>query len=188
MSYSSTNIDDIFILLAFFTDSKFKPRQIITGQYLGIGALFLISALGSLVSLVLAPEYVGLLGIAPILIGLKKLYDLIRGEEESEEYLESHGSNGRILAVAAVTMANGGDNIGIYTPLFATRSAVEIVVIGIVFVLMTALWLLLAHWLVSHRTIGAPIRRYGYKVVPFVLVALGIIIMVEAGTFGLIVN
>ena len=51
---------------------------------------------------------------------------------------------------------------------------------------MTVSWILAAHWLVSHRTLGAPIRRYGHRLVPFVLVALGIYVMVEADTFSLL--
>ena len=185
--FISTNIDDIFILLGFFSDPAFKPRQIITGQYLGVGTLFFISVLGSLVSLVLAPEYIGLLGIIPVGIGLKQLYDLRRSnDDDNEKERGNHGSNGKILLVTAVTVANGGDNVGIYTPLFATRSIFDVGIIGIVFALMIALWVWIAYWMVNHRTIGVPIRRYGYKIVPFVLIGLGLFIMYEANTLKLI--
>ena len=103
--------------------------------------------------------------------------------------MQDHGASGgrgNALAVAAVTIANGGDNISIYTPLFATRPALDIAVIGLVFAVMTAVWLGVAHWLTSHRTIGAPIRRYGQRVVPFVLIALGVLILHEAGTVELL--
>jgi len=81
---------------------------------------------------------------------------------------KASAGHGKIVAVAAVTIANGCDNISIYTPLFATRAIDEIAVIAIVFALMTALWLGAAHYLVNHPRIGAPIRRYGHRVVPFV--------------------
>jgi len=64
----------------------------------------------------------------------------------------------------------------------------EISIIGLVFILMTALWLLIAHWLVSHRRLGPPIRWYGYMLMPFVLIVLGITIMLKAGTLGLLTN
>ena len=85
-----------------------------------------------------------------------------------------------------MTLANGGDNISIYTPLFAAHSGYDIAVIGVVFALMTLVWLWAAHWLTHHRTLGAPIRRYGHRVVPFVLIAIGILILHEAGTFELL--
>ncbi len=65
--------------------------------------------------------------------------------------------------MATATLANSGDNISIYTPLFATRSAPEIAVAGVVFAIMTAIWCLLGHWLVHHPALGAPIRRYGHR-------------------------
>jgi cadmium resistance protein CadD (predicted permease) len=56
-----------------------------------------------------------------------------------------------MLTVAAVTFSNGGDNIGIYIPLFAKySSAGEVVLITLIFMLMTAIWCIIAYYLVRH--------------------------------------
>ncbi len=47
---------------------------------------------------------------------------------------------------------------------------------------MVALWLGLAHWLVHHPALGAPIRRIGRVATPFVLIGIGVMVLVEAGT------
>ena len=91
-----------------------------------------------------------------------------------------------MLAVAAVTIANGGDNLGIYTPLFATRTGPEVALLIAVFAILTGVWCLLAHGLVNHPALGAPIRRYGRRVLPFVLMGLGVLILYEAGTLSLL--
>ena len=159
------------------------------GQYLGIAALFSVSVAASLLSLIIPRAFVGLLGLVPILIGLKKLFDLYRKRDRTEEDLEQHsdaGGNGRSATVAVVTMANGGDNIGIYTPSFAIRSANEIAVIALIFAVMTALWCFLAHAMVNHPKLGSPIRRYGHRMAPVVLVALGVLILYQAGSFGML--
>jgi cadmium resistance protein CadD (predicted permease) len=188
--FASTNIDDVFVLLGFFADPKFRVRQVVIGQYIGIGGLYGASFVASLISLVVPPAYIGLLGLVPIVIGLKKGWELRKGASANEEKLKNQekaaAGHGNVVAVAAVTMANGGDNISIYTPLFATRSGYDITVIGVVFAIMTLGWLGTAYWLTRHRTIGAPIRRYGHRVVPFVLIALGVLILYEAGTFELL--
>jgi cadmium resistance protein CadD (predicted permease) len=67
-----------------------------------------------------------------------------------------------------------------------TGSGYDIAVIGGVFAAMTFVWLAVARWLVTHRTIGVPIRRYGGRVLPFVLIALGLYILYDTGTFGLL--
>ena len=187
--FVSTNIDDLFVLLGFFADPRFRARDVVIGQYAGIGALYGASVVSSLVSLVVPVEYIGLLGVAPIVVGARRLRDLTRRQEVPGEEPADHpkaGSRGRTLSVAAVTIANGGDNIGIYTPLFATRSGTDIAVIGVVFAVLIATWCLVARWMVVHPWLGAPIRRYAGRVVPFVLIGLGVLVLYEAGTFGLL--
>jgi cadmium resistance protein CadD (predicted permease) len=191
MLFASTNIDDLFVLIGFFADRNFRARDIVLGQYIGIAALFSVSVAAALLSLVVPRAYIGLLGIVPILIGLKKLLDLYRKHEETEESLEQHldaGGTGRAVSVAIVTMANGGDNIGIYTPSFAIRSASEIAVIALIFVVMTALWCFLAHAIVNRPKWGLPIRRYGHRLAPVVLIGLGVLILCQAGSFGLLLR
>jgi cadmium resistance protein CadD (predicted permease) len=183
--FASTNIDDIFLLLGFFADSNVRPRQVVIGQYLGISALVAASILASLISLVLAPAYVGLLGIIPILFGIKNLLNLRKPARNGDRDVSKAGL-GNILAVAAVTAAHGGDNIGVYTPIFATKTSLQVAVMVSVFSLMVALWLVVAHWLVHHRSLGAPIRRFGHIVVPFVLIGIGFYILYEAGSLSLL--
>jgi cadmium resistance protein CadD (predicted permease) len=187
--FAATNIDDIFVLLGFFADPKFRAHRVVIGQYLGIATLVAISLLAALIALVIPPAYVGLLGLAPIAIGTRKLIDLWCGRDRGEEELERHpasAARGQVLAVAAVTIANGGDNLGVYTPVFAVRSGIETAVIIAVFVLMTALWCAIAHWLVHHRTIGVPIRKYGHLILPPLLIGLGLSVLLESGSFALL--
>ena len=186
--FASTNIDDIFVLIGFLADPRFQLRNIALGQYMGIGVLVAASVAASLVSLVLAPDYVGLLGLLPILIGFIKLVALLRarGNDDARRHEAHSGSIGQIASIAAVTVANGGDNIGIYAPLFATQTTLATTITVIVFMILTGLWIVIAHRLVSHPTLGAPIRRYGHIAVPFVLVGLGIYIINDAGSLQLL--
>jgi cadmium resistance protein CadD (predicted permease) len=185
--FASTNIDDIFVLLGFFADSHLHGRNVGIGQYLGIAALVGVSIVASLVSLVLAPPLVGLLGVLPILIGVKRLVDLRRDAGEKPRPEETRGGAlGQIASIAAVTFANGGDNLGVYAPLFATQSAPGIVITVIVFLAMTALWIAMARRLLAQPTIGAFIRRYGRIAVPFVLIGLGLAILYDAGSIALL--
>jgi cadmium resistance protein CadD (predicted permease) len=183
--FASTNIDDVFVLVGFFADKNFRARDVVIGQYAGVTTLYVVSAIAALISLVIPPAYVGLLGLAPIAIGAKKLYNLWRAPNR-EERVPGAGGPGKRIAVAAVTMANGGDNIAVYTALFATRSGFEVPAIGVVFAIMTGLWCLAAHWLVNHRALGAPIRRHAHRIVPFVLIGLGVLILVRTGTLQLL--
>lgn len=181
--FVATNLDDIFILLVFFADPRFRPRNIVAGTYLGMAALVLISVVAALVALVIPPAYVKLLGLIPIALGIKSLIELWRGEDDDDEEERARSAQAsapsQALVIAAVTIANGGDNIGVYTPVFAIQSGYETTVVVAVFIVMTALWCGLAHRLVNHPTIGAPIRRYGHRILPFVLIGVGVMVMLS---------
>ncbi|KMO27322.1 hypothetical protein VQ02_33415, partial [Methylobacterium variabile] len=85
--FASTNIDDIVVLIGFFSDPRYRPHQIVIGQSLGIAALVLASLAGSLLSLVLAPAWLGFLGLVPVALGVHRLLAL--REEDSDEAEES---------------------------------------------------------------------------------------------------
>ena len=186
--FVSTNVDDMFLLVGFFADPKFRPKDIVTGQYAGITALFALSLLGSLLALVISRAYIGLLGIVAITLGAKRLFDLHRNRETADSSLEhpDTGRHARVATVALLTLASGADNLGVYMPAFAIRSRIEIGMFAITFAVMTGLWCFFAHWLVHHPTFGKPIRRYGRRLAPMVLIAIGVSILYEAGSFGLL--
>lgn len=188
--FVSTDIDDIFVLLSFFADRRFTARQIAVGQFGGIAALYGAGVAGSLLSLVVPSAVVGLLAFAPIVIGLKKGWELRQRSNLTEEEFTPSPSRaaGRVngLAVAIVTIANGADNITAYIPYFASKSTGEVAIIGAVFAIMTAVWLGFAHWLTNHRALGAPIRRYGHLLTPVMLVAIGVLILYESGSLALL--
>ena len=188
--FISTDLDDVVVLLGFFADPRFRIRQIVAGQFIGIALLYLVSVVGSWVSLGLPPGVIGLLGLVPITMGLKSAWELWTSSDANEQVsAENRGSpigNANIAAVFAVTIANGGDNVSVYIPLFAMRSGSNIAIMGIVFGIMTAIWLTFAYWLTRHRTIGAPVRRYTRQLMPFVFIALGVFILYQGGTVKLL--
>ena len=76
IAFVATNIEDIFVLMMFFSSLTFPVRQVVLGQYIGIGLLIAISVLGSLIALVVPTYIIGLMGIIPIAIGIKNLVEI----------------------------------------------------------------------------------------------------------------
>ncbi|AUX43493.1 cadmium transporter [Sorangium cellulosum] len=187
--FVSTNVDDILLLSAFFSDPGFTPRQIVAGQLLGMAALVLVSAACALLALRVPEGWIGLLGLAPLGLGLRGLWALRRGrgaedgEEEEAESAEGAprgaASRWKALAVASVTVANGGDNLGVYIPMFSSAPRL-IPLHAAVFGVMTVAWCALGHALVNHPVLGSRIRRYGRTALPFVLIGLGLWILSDA--------
>ncbi|MEH2419747.1 MAG: cadmium resistance transporter [Nostoc sp.] len=203
IAFIATNIDDIIILLIFFSqvDVNFRRRHILLGQYLGFTAIIIASLPGFFGGLVVQREWIGLLGLLPIAIGLQQLIyrkaETTTVQTVSSDFSQSTPTNPvlsfilsvlhpQTYKVAAVTLANGGDNISIYIPLFAGHDLASLEVILSIFFVMVGVWCAIAYFLSRQPTIAYILSRYGKAIVPFVLIGLGLFIMHERGTFTLL--
>ena len=199
VAFASTNIDDIFVLMLFYSqvNAVFRPKHIFIGQYLGFIGLIVISTLGYFGTLAIPREWIGFLGLAPIALGIRGLVrpreETANDEPTAPQTTARAGPsfidallNPQAYSVAAVTFANGGDNIGIYVPLFARGSVLDLTVTIGVFLLLVAVWCYLGAALAYHPTIAKMLDRYGHRIVPFVLIGLGIFILLESGALALL--
>lgn len=186
--FVSTDIDDLFVLLAFFADRRFKPSQIILGQCLGILILGLTSIGLALAAQTIPPAWIGLLGLLPIALGLKKFYELFSGAEgeDPEEEIEEgwFKKSGKVIAVMGVTVANGGDNLAVYIPLFAAKPPATLALYLAVFLTMTVLWCGLALAVVRQPRLHGVIRFISRYLVPWIFLLLGAYILIEAGSIA----
>jgi cadmium resistance protein CadD (predicted permease) len=178
-AFISTNIDDLFLLVGFFSDRSFPRAHVFAGQILGMAAIVAISLATAWAALAISPAHIGLLGVAPIVIGIGKLLRL--GKADEEEQPAAVG----ILQVATITIVNGGDNIAAYTPIFATQGFRELSATLVIFAALTLLWCFAALGLVRHTALGKPLRRYGHVLLPFILIGLGGLILYRSGALRL---
>ena len=197
-SFAATNIDDIVILMLFYAqvNATFRSSHIVAGQYLGFTALIVASLPGFFGGLIVPQTWIGILGLVPIAIGISRL---VNREKDGDRVQTVSGETDRspvntlasflspqTYKVAAVTLANGGDNIGIYVPLFASSKLTSLGVILSVFFVLIGVWCYIAYRLTHQLAVAHVLTRYGQAIVPFVLIGLGIFILIESGTYRLL--
>lgn len=180
-AFISTNLDDMFILAAFFANPDFGTKYVVMGQYLGFIVLLTISSLAYFVQFVIPSQWISLLGIIPIIIGIRSLIYLKKSEKVLGENQDCNkykvGQN--ILPVALVTMANGGDNLGVYMPLFASMEQTALFLTIITFLIMVGIWCFLGFKLVNNSILGNKIKDYGHHILPFVMIIIGLLILLR---------
>ncbi|MDF5740186.1 MULTISPECIES: cadmium resistance transporter [unclassified Nostoc] len=200
----ATTFDDNLYLTAFFgkVNRSFRPKHIVLGEFLGFTALVFASLPGFFGGMIIPTTWIGLLGLLPVAIGIS---NLMSREEEEETVqgvsvdLTSPTKSGRqkksLLAtirdpqtyrVSAVTIANGGNNIGIYVPLFATSNLPSLGVILCVCYCTVGAWCLLSYNLTRNPLMTPVLTRYGRKIFPFVLIYLGLSILIKSETYRLL--
>ncbi len=184
-AFAATNVDDSLLLVLFFGDRRYRIRHVFAGQALGIGLLVLISLAGALLALAIPSRAVGLLGLLPIALGARELVARHRAAADEPAAFPTaevtRGTPGwrRAAAVAGVTLANGGDNVGVYGPLFAGRPPAETAIMLGVFAVMLAAWLFGALYLARRSAVAEPVQRIGRTIFPYALIAIGFIILAE---------
>jgi cadmium resistance transport/sequestration family protein len=192
IAFVATNLDDIVVLMVFFAqvNASFRPWQIVTGQYLGFGILVILSLPGYFGGVLLPSYWIGWLGLLPLGIGLKMLFTPSDESEKATQVIELSRNRRQhllaflppqVLQVAAVTVANGGDNLGIYIPLFASKNLMGLLIILGTFLLLVGVWCYLAWRLVKQPMISRVLAEYGDRLIPWVLMALGGYIMYQSG-------
>lgn len=188
IAFVATNLDDFVLLMVFFSQvpSRFSHHQIFWGRYLGFAALVVLSLPGFFGGLVLPKAYVGLLGLVPIAIGLRQLFRRDDGAEVQAVPPKLPLLNAQIAAIAGITLANGGDNIGIYVSLFAGQTWAELGLTLLVFGVLVALWYWLARGLVGQPGVRDRLTVVGHRLMPLVLIGLGLFILVDSETYRLI--
>ena len=192
--FAATNIDDILILMLLFTieDNKAKPASIVLGQYFGFSVLVIASLIGYFSGALISPQIIGLLGLAPIIIGISKFKSgrkrIIDDDEiKLTKYLSAKNkAKPMLISTMLITIANGGDNIGIYIPLFSRLNAFQLAITLLVFMILVAIWCIIGYRLIKQKHIGIVLTRYGNKIVPLVLVGLGIMILIQSESYKLL--
>ncbi|GEK90361.1 cadmium resistance transporter (or sequestration) family protein [Alkalibacterium putridalgicola] len=185
--YISTSIDYLFILLVIFSQSPTKKgiTHIYWGQYLGTGFLVAVSLFAAYVLNFIPQDWIiGLLGLVPLYLGIRVA---LHGEEEEDEdelaeKIGSGSSRRLFWTVALITVASGGDNLGIYIPYFTALDISEIILAIVIFAVSVSILCYISYRLAKISFVSETLEKYERIIVPIVFIGLGIYIMLENGT------
>ena len=172
--FVSTNADDLVLLTIFFSQRNARTSAIVIGQLVGLGALTLASILAARLAVQLPAGWIPLLGLLPIYLGLREIFSKSDDEDATAARPALHW-----WTITGVTIANGGDNLGVYIPVFAAQSWAGITVIAAMFLVFTVLWCGLAAAAVRHPAWGEKVRAFSSRFGPYVLIAVGLWIVSE---------
>ncbi|MFJ6079875.1 cadmium resistance transporter [Streptomyces sp. NPDC092369] len=186
--FAVTNIDDILILSLFFARGAGHPgsaRRIVIGQYLGFAAILAVAVTAAFGATFLPESVIPYLGLLPLALGLKAAWQAWKQHGDEDDEQEAAGDGPASLEVAAVTFANGGDNIGVYVPVFATAGVGGMSVYAVVFLVLVGVWCFAGRYFATRPIVAKALGRWGHILLPLVLIAIGLLILIEGGAFGL---
>ncbi|MER6604169.1 cadmium resistance transporter [Streptomyces rubiginosohelvolus] len=186
--FAVTNIDDILVLALFFAQGaghKGSTRNIAIGQYLGFAVILAVAVAAAFGATFLPESAIPYLGLLPLALGIKAAVQAYRHRNDPEEKKEAKEGGPKILEVAAVTFANGGDNIGVYVPVFATAGIGGLSSYAVVFLILLTVWIAAGRYFATRPVIAKALARWGHILLPVVLIGIGLLILIKGGAFGL---
>ncbi|CAF2994419.1 unnamed protein product [Rotaria sp. Silwood2] len=89
----------------------------------------------------------------------------------------------QIFKVASITLANGSDNIAIYSALFAQAQKWQIGIYIASYLFFVLLLLLFCYFFINFRPILNIVQKYAHYVVPFAFIGIGIYIIITSDCF-----
>jgi cadmium resistance transport/sequestration family protein len=201
VAFTLTDIDDLLLLIFFFSQTKksFTKREVFLGQYLGFLVLLLLTTLGYLGTLVIPQAWIGLLGLIPFIRGLNELHKrYFNKKEPSSDQKDTSSStvfssrldrvfarlfNPRVSTIAVLTIGNGSDNLSVYIPLFAHSTPGQVGIYLILFLFLVGVWCILGYTISHLPGIAQVLERTVSFILPFLMIGLGLFILWKNGTF-----
>jgi cadmium resistance protein CadD (predicted permease) len=195
--FAVTNIDDLVLLAVLFGQVSGRARalRVVTGWYVGyLPVLAAAVVIGVLGSRLLPKNVIPLLGLLPLVLGLRAAWTawtawLERAGRDvaspSDDEVRWSASGPGMGTAAAVSLSNGGDNIAVYAPVFAVSRPVVQLVYLVVFLCLVGVWCAAGRLVSTRSVVARAMARWGHVVLPVVLIGLGLNILMEGEPFGL---
>lgn len=195
-AYISTSVDYLLILMAIFSANKNYKLQIYLGDLIGTSILVGISLLLACVLNIVPQTWIlGLLGLVPIIMGLKILYNLYinkaTDEDDDEVMVQQTLSKNRKLIINVVTITIvtcGADNIGVYVPLFTQLNAPALTTVLITLFVMLTIFYFLGLLITRMPIIANLLEKWGDLITAIVYLLIGTMILTESGTISVLCN
>ena len=183
--FVATNLDNLLLLVVLQGANPGRRRAVLLGYLSAVLLVILVSGIGVMIGEVLDAGLVGFLGIVPLLLGCRMLYVAWLRERDPEEGVDAvadHSFAGLWAGTTGLMMGNSGDSIAVLLPLLAESGRSGELTVVISYLVCGLLWAWLAALVSGQRSLARRIERRGEKIVPWVMIGVGIYILLDTAT------
>jgi cadmium resistance protein CadD (predicted permease) len=183
-AYVATNLDNFILLVSLLARYRNHTSNVVAGYFtcmliLGFVGLWIGKAAN------IAPvEYLGLLGFVPISIGVIELIQLRRGKAKVTVAKEKSvdGVQKVFMTTLFSQLGNGADTIVVFGVLFIDSMPSADILTILTLAAMAVIFVFVGIYAVRHPALCEWIDRYAYRVMPFVLIIVGVYILANTAT------
>ena len=183
LAFASTNLDNLLLLVGWQLARTGSTLQLFAGYALGMLGVLLVAVLLGLVGYLFPIEYLGYLGVIPVLLGIRLLAENLRADRPGSAGQPREPAGGAsVIALASIQISNGVDTVLVFAPLLADSRLIFDAEIAGLFLVLVVAWFGLARLLGAHALRLPMLERLGRWLAPLVMIGVGIYILSNTST------
>jgi cadmium resistance protein CadD (predicted permease) len=176
-AFMATNLDNLVLMVGLFGRYSDRRHEVMLGYLAG---MFIIAAVTYYVGKLAgaAPvQYLGLLGLVPVSIGLAEIARLFRNKGVVRDPAVPGAGSTAVAATLLAQLSNSTDTIITYSVLFADSKDLADYLVLATFGGMALLIALVAYLALRHPWLSRPLQLYGHYITPLILITVGMYVL-----------
>ena len=176
-AFMATTLDNLVLMIGLFGRYSDRRQEVLVGYLAGmliIGAVtFYVGKLAGYAPV----QYLGLLGVVPILIGVTEIVRLFRNKGVVHDPVLPGAGSTAVVATLLAQLGNSTDTIITYSVLFSDANDLADYLVLMVFAGMALLLALVAYLALRHPWLSRPVQLYGHYITPLILITVGMYVL-----------
>jgi cadmium resistance protein CadD (predicted permease) len=183
-AYVATNLDNFILLVALLARYRKQMVNVVAGFFACTLILVLVGlGIGKAANIV-PVQYLGLLGLVPISIGVIELIQLRRGNTAATEAKGelADGAQKVFTTTLGTQLGNGTDTVVVFGILFIDSMPAADILTVITFAAMAFIFVCVGIYAIRHPALCKWIDRYAHRAMPFILIIVGVYVIANTAT------
>ncbi len=178
--FVATNIDNLLLLVALLATSRSR-WPVLAGYGAATTTVLALCLVGAALGSLIRPDWVGFLGIVPVIMGLQLGW---RGWRQRHTQQASPPAPARGAAGAAflLTLSNSGDSIALFLPLLAETERESVMLLLALYLGLVLAWAWFARFVAARRLLAATLALHSRWLLPCVMIAAGGYVLLDTTT------
>jgi cadmium resistance protein CadD (predicted permease) len=183
-AYVATNLDNFLLLVALLGRYRQHTANVVAGFFACTLIFALVALWIGMAANFMPVQYLGFLGFVPVAMGVYELIRLRRGSAHAVEAEKEAVNGGKKIFITTLSsqLANGTDTVVVFSVLFIDSAPSADVLTILTIVAMAFVFACAAVYAVGHAALGQRIDRYAHRVMPFVLIIVGLYVVANTAT------
>ena len=181
--FVATSLDELVVLTTIFAyaERRNSVAQVYVGQLISQVVLLSISVFAAFGIATISRQGIGLLGIVPIVLGIRILLGRGEDDEAQETASKLRPTGSFAFTVALIAIGGGSEEIAVFIPFLGSLAKPGLVVALATLLVLVPVWCRLSQRIASIERIQGWITRYQWIFVPVVFIGLGVFVIIDSG-------